>query len=112
VFNAYWALLTSLRRFNDGGALVGGQRAFTFTAAGRDINFVSDYAAPSNTLYALSTKELVVNRKKDWAWMDRDGSMWSRSGDTDAYKAVLYQYSNLGTYRRNAHAVMTGITEA
>lgn len=112
VFNAYWSLLTSLRRFNDGATLTGGQRSFTFTAAGRDINFVSDYAAPTGTLYALSTKELIVNRKKDWAWMDRDGSMWSRSGDTDAYKAVLYQYSQLGTYRRNAHAVLTGITEA
>lgn len=112
VFNAYWNLLTSLRRFNDTAALTGGQRSFNFTAAGKDIAFVSDFAAPSGTLYALSSKELVLNRKKDWSWMDRDGSMWTRSNNTDAYKAVLYQYSELGTYRRNAHAVMTGITEA
>jgi len=112
VFNAYWSLLTSLRRFNDGTDLKGGQRAFTFTAAGKDISFVSDFAAPSGSLYALSSKELVVNRKKDWSWMDRDGSMWSRGSGTDSYKATIYQYSELGTYRRNAHAVMTGITEA
>lgn len=112
VFNAYWNLLTGLRRFNDGVTLTGGQRSFNFTAAGKDISFVSDFAAPTGTLYALSSKELVLNRKKDWSWMDRDGSMWTRSNNTDAYKAVLYQYSELGTYRRNAHAVMTGITEA
>lgn len=112
VFNAYWNLLTGLRRFNDGVALTGGQRSFNFTAAGKDISFVSDFAAPTGTLYALSSKELVLNRKKDWSWMDRDGSMWTRSNNTDAYKAVLYQYSELGTYRRNAHAVMSGITEA
>jgi hypothetical protein len=112
VFNAYWNLLTGLRRFNDTAALTGGQRSFNFTAAGKDIAFVSDFAAPTGTLYALSSKELVLNRKKDWSWMDRDGSMWTRSNNTDAYKAVLYQYSELGTYRRNAHAVMTGITEA
>lgn len=112
VFNAYWSLLTSLRRFNDTASLTGGQRSFTFTAAGKDIAFVSDFAAPAGTLYALSSKELVVNRKKDWSWMDRDGSMWTRGAGTDSYAATLYQYSELGTYRRNAHAVMSGITEA
>jgi hypothetical protein len=111
VFNAYWDLLQGLRQFTNGATLEGGQRAFTFDAVGKPIKFVSDYAAPANTLYALSTKELVVNRKRDWSWMDRDGSMWSRVADTDAYEARIFQYSQLGTYRRNAHAVLTGITE-
>ena len=111
VFNAYWDLLQGLRQFTNGATLEGGQRAFTFDAVGKPIKFVSDYAAPANTLYALSSKELVVNRKRDWAWMDRDGSMWSRVADTDAYEARIFQYSQLGTYRRNAHAVMTGIAE-
>jgi hypothetical protein len=111
VFNAYWDLLQGLRQFTNGATLEGGQRAFSFDAVGKPIKFVSDYAAPANTLYALSSKELVVNRKRDWAWMDRDGSMWSRVADTDAYEARIFQYSQLGTYRRNAHAVMTNITE-
>jgi hypothetical protein len=111
VFNAYWDLLQGLRQFTNGATLEGGQRAFSFDAVGKPIKFVSDYAAPSNTLYALSSKELVVNRKRDWAWMDRDGSMWSKVADTDAYEARIFQYSQLGTYRRNAHAVMTGIAE-
>ena len=111
VFNAYWNLLQGLRQFTNGATLQGGQRAFTFDGVGKPIKFVSDYAAPKGTLYALSSKELVINRKKDWSWMDRDGSMWSRVADTDAYEARLYQYSELGTYRRNAHAKLSNIAE-
>ena len=111
VFNAYWSLLTSLRRYTDGSGLQGGQRAFSFDAMGKQIKFVSDYAAPKGTLYALSSSELVINRKRDWAWMDRDGSMWRRVADTDAYEARIFQYSEIGTYRRNAHAKLTGIAE-
>ncbi len=111
VYNAYWNLLQGMRQFTNGAGLTGGQRSFSFEALGKPIKFVSDYAAPKGTLYALSSKELVINRKKDWAWMDRDGSMWSRVADTDAYEARLYQYSEIGTYRRNAHAKMTGIAE-
>jgi len=111
VFNAYWDLLQGLRQFTNGATLEGGQRAFSFDAVGKPIKFVSDYAAPKGTVYALSSKEIVVNRKKDWSWMDRDGSMWSRVADTDAYEARYYQYSQLGTYRRNAHAVLSNITE-
>jgi hypothetical protein len=59
----------------------------------------------------LSSKELVINRKRDWSWMDRDGSMWTRAGDTDAYKATIFQYSEIGTYRRNAHAKLSNIAE-
>ena len=111
VFNAYWNLLQGLRQFTNGATLTGGQRAFSFDALGKPIKFVSDYAAPEGTLYALSSKEIVLNRKRDWSWMDRDGSMWSRVADTDAYEARYFQYSQLGTHRRNAHAVMTGIAE-
>ncbi len=111
VYNAYWNLLQGLRQFTNGAALTGGQRSFTFEALGKPIKFVSDYAAPKGTLYALSSKEIVINRKRDWAWMDRDGSMWSRVADTDAYEARLYQYSEIGTYRRNAHAKLSNIAE-
>lgn len=111
VFNAYWNLLQGLRQFTNGATLTGGQRAFSFDALGKPIKFVSDYAAPKGTLYALSSKEIVLNRKRDWSWMDRDGSMWSRVADTDAYEARYFQYSQLGTYRRNAHAVLSNIAE-
>ena len=111
VYNSYWNTLQGMRQFTNGATLTGGQRSFTFEALGKPIKFVSDYAAPKGTIYALSSKELVINRKKDWSWMDRDGSMWSRVANTDAYEARLYQYSEIGTYRRNAHAKLSNITE-
>lgn len=111
VYNAYWNLLQGFRQFTNTASLTGGQRSFTFEALGKPIRFVSDYAAPKGTLYALSSKEIVLNRKKDWSWMDRDGSMWSRVADTDAYEARYFQYSQLGTHRRNAHAVLSNIAE-
>lgn len=111
VYNAYWNLLQSFRQFTNTASLTGGQRSFTFEALGKPIKFVSDYAAPKGTLYALSSKELVMNQKKDWSWMDRDGSMWSRVADTDAYEARYYLYAELGTYRRNAHAKLYNIAE-
>lgn len=111
VYNAYWNLLQSFRQFTNTAELTGGQRSFSFEALGKPIRFVSDYAAPRNTLFALSSKELVMNQKKDWSWMDRDGSMWSRVADTDAYEARYYVYTELGTYRRNAHAKLTNIAE-
>jgi hypothetical protein len=111
VYNAYWNLLQSFRQFTNTASLTGGQRSFTFEALGKPIRFVSDYAAPKGTLYALSSKELVMNQKKDWSWMDRDGSMWSRVADTDAYEARYYLYAELGTYRRNAHAKLYNIAE-
>ena len=111
VYNAYWNLLQSFRQFTNTASLTGGQRSFSFEALGKPIKFVSDYAAPKGTLYALSSKELVLNRKKDWSWMDRDGSMWSRVSDTDAYEARYYMYGELGTYRRNAHAKLSNIAE-
>jgi hypothetical protein len=111
VYNAYWNLLQSFRQFTNTATLTGGQRSFNFEALGKPIRFVSDYAAPKGTLYALSSKELVMNQKKDWSWMDRDGSMWSRVADTDAYEARYYLYAELGTYRRNAHAKLSNIAE-
>lgn len=111
VYNAYWNLLQGMRQFTNGAGLTGGQRSFTFEALGKPIKFVSDYAAPKGTLYALSSSELVINRKRDWAWMDRAGSMWTQVADTDAYKATIFQYSELGTYRRNAHAKLSNIAE-
>ena len=111
VYNAYWNLLQSFRQFTNTATLTGGQRSFNFEALGKPIRFVSDYAAPKGTLFALSSNELVMNQKKDWSWMDRDGSMWSRVADTDAYEARYYLYAELGTYRRNAHAKLSNIAE-
>jgi hypothetical protein len=43
--------------------------------------------------------------------MNRDGSNWQRVIGFDAYEATMYQYSELGTHRRNTHGLMSDITE-
>ncbi len=43
--------------------------------------------------------------------MDRDGSMWQRVVGFDAYEATMFQYSELGTHRRNSHGVIQDLTE-
>jgi hypothetical protein len=41
-----------------------------------------------------------------------DGSKWARVQGYDAYQGTLYQYSELGTGRRNTHGKITNIVEA
>ena len=47
--------------------------------------------------------------------MNRDGSNWSRvvtsAGKFDAYEATLYKYCEIGTHRRNAHGLLSDLTE-
>ena len=47
--------------------------------------------------------------------MNRSGSMWSQkrtsAGKFDAWEATLYEYSEMGTNRRNAHGIITNIQE-
>jgi hypothetical protein len=58
-------------------------------------------------------------RENDWSWMDFDGDKFERvivqggvAGNYDAYMATMFQYSELGTHRRNAHARLDDITES
>ena len=44
--------------------------------------------------------------------MQDDGAILSRVSGYDAYEAVLYVYQELGTMMRNAHVLISNITEA
>ena len=43
---------------------------------------------------------------------DDKGSVLSKISGEDAYEAVMYGYTELGTTARNAHVKLTDITEA
>ena len=90
----------------------GGFEGLAFTTDQGDIPLISDTDCPPGTIYGLSEKNIKVYREADWSFMDRDGSMWDRVQGKDAYAGTMYQYSELGTDRRNAHFVMRDITEA
>jgi hypothetical protein len=63
-------------------------------------------------MFGLNEKEMKLYRDNDWSFMSRDGSSFSRIPNVDAYESTLFQYSELGTHRRNAHFVINDLTEA
>lgn len=113
VANAYWATLEGNRRYKGDERLSGGYSATpVFQSIFGDIPITLDHYCPEGTLYALNKKEMYLHQLGDWAWMDKTGSMWQQVPDTDAYSATIFQYSNIGVFRRNTFGKLTGITEA
>jgi hypothetical protein len=116
VERAYWQLLAASRRFVDPKTYAGGYTGVEFNAGSSGpIPILTDIDAPAGKAYFLNEKEINLYRPHGFKFMDRDGSMWKQktdaSGRYDAYLASLYEYSELGTHRRNTHGVITGITE-
>jgi hypothetical protein len=116
VERAYWQLLSGSRRFVDAKTYTGGYTGVEFNAGNSGaIPMITDIDAPSGKAIFLNENEIKLYRDKEFSFIDRDGSMWQRkitsAGRFDAYIADLYEYSELGTHRRNTHGVVTGITE-
>lgn len=122
VRRAYFALLVQQRQFvntsQENKKFEGGFVGLAFTTDEGEIPIVSDTDAPKNMMYGLSEKNLKFYREKDFSFMNRDGGMWVRTPGTtggtwkDAYSATMYQYSQMGTDRRNVHFVIKDLTEA
>jgi hypothetical protein len=115
VRRAYANLLTQQRQFVNVKEFTGGFGGISFITDDGEIPIVTDNDAPPGTAWFLNEKELKLYREADWSFMDEDGSKWQRvitsAGRFDAYEAILFQYSELGTHRRNAHGVVRGLTE-
>jgi hypothetical protein len=111
VRRAYANLLTQQRRFTNTQSFTGGFSGLAFTTDKGDIPLVVDTFCPPSTIYGINEKQLKWYRESDWQFMDRDGSMWQRVIGYDAYDATLFQYSELGTHRRNTHFAITDIIE-
>jgi hypothetical protein len=111
VRRAYFNLLTQQRRFTDVKTFTGGFTGLAFTTDQGEVPVVVDVDCPPNTQYFLNEDELKWYREGDWSFMNRDGNMWDRVTNFDAYDAIMYQYSELGTHRRNSHGVIQDITE-
>lgn len=111
VRRAYANLLTQQRRFTNTQEFKGGFSGLAFTTDTGDIPMVVDTYCPPNTIYGLAEDEIKWYREADWSFMDRDGSMWQRVVGYDAYDGTMFQYSEMGTHRRNAHFILTDIVE-
>lgn len=112
VRRAYFNLLSQQRQYVNTKEFTGGFNGLAFTTDTGEIPFVADVDAPKNRQYFVNEKALTLYREGDWSWMNRDGSMWTRVTGYDAYEAQMFQYSELGTHRRNTHGVIKDLTEA
>lgn len=115
VRRAYFNLLVSNRRVVNSQEFAGGFKGLAFTVDANDIPVISDVDAPPGQMKFINEKELKWYNAGDWSFMNRDGSNWQRvmnaSGNFDAYQATMYQYAELGTHRRNAHADLQDLIE-
>ncbi len=48
---------------------------------------------------------------KDWYWEDLDGSVFKWVSNFDAWEALMKQYWQFGTHKRNAHGRFTALAE-
>ena len=48
---------------------------------------------------------------KDWDWLDKDGSMFTRVANKPAWEATLVCYADLGCQRPAGQRMLYGITE-
>jgi hypothetical protein len=115
VRRAYFNLLVQQRRMTNTTEFTGGFKGLAFTVDSGEIPIIADLDCPANVMQFLNEKELKWYNAGDWSFMDRDGSKWQRvitsAGSFDAYSAMLFQYAELGTHRRNAHGKIVDLTE-
>ena len=113
VVNAYWNVLQGKRQYvgDQVSKLVGGATTPVFQSVFGDIPITPDWACPRGAIYALNKNEMFLHQTGDWEWMNKSGTMWQQVPNTDAYSATLFQYSNIGVFRRNSFGKLTGITE-
>lgn len=113
VVNAYWNTLQGKRQYTGDNVsnMKGGMTVPVFQSIFGDIPITPDWAAPKGSVYALNKEEMYVHQIADWDWMDKTGTMWQQVPNTDAYSATIFQYSNIGVFRRNTFGKLSGITE-
>lgn len=117
VRRAYANLLQQQRSYvNTNGKFDGGYTSLAYSTPDGDIPMVVDRAAPRGTVWFMNEDEITLYRDKDWDFMNYgNGDKWKQKQvggeDYDAYIARLFQYSELGTTRRNTHAKVVDLTE-
>jgi hypothetical protein len=112
VRRSYASLLQQQRQFVNTKEFDGGFSGIGFITDRGEIPIVTDAFAPPSTAWFINEDEIKEYREDDWSWMDMDGNKWERVTGYDAYQGMMYQYSELGTGRRNTHGVIQNITES
>jgi hypothetical protein len=109
----YVNTLKAAKRFNDGQSLKlhGG---FTYIDY-NGVPFLFDDDAPKQHMFFIRPEDFLwINLNgNDFRWMQRDGAILRKveNPDTDAYKATLYKYSDLGIVRRGSQGVIYNLAD-
>lgn len=117
VRRAYANLLQQQRTYvNVEGKFDGGFKSLSYNTVNGEIPIVVDAMAPLGTAWFMNEDHIKLYQESDWSFMEYGGGdTWrlkqSGGNDYDAYVARLYQYSDLGTDRRNAHGVLKDLAE-
>lgn len=117
VQRAYANLLQQQRQYvNTNGKFDGGYKALSYQTPEGEIPMVIDVMAPKNTAWFINENHITLYQEDDWDFMTYgNGDKWRLKNtggeDYDAYVARLFQYSDLGTDRRNAHGVIRDLSE-
>ena len=111
VRRSYFNLLTTLRRYNEPKKWAGGLVGLSFMYED-DLPVVADPDMVAKSLYFIDEDEIKVYRDRDWYWEDIDGSVLKYVHDFDVFEALMKQYWQIVTHKRNAHGRFTNITEA
>lgn len=112
VSRAYGASLQSQKRFQNTLELKGGFKAISVTTVSGEVGLTWDRDVPEGTAFVLNTEHLKEHVSSDWEFMDKDGAVLSRVVGYDAYEATLFKDHELTTDKRNAHGILTSLTEA
>ena len=110
VRRSYFNLLTQQRRYTDTKSFAGGFQGLPFNY-GTEIPVVEDVDCKPNRLLFVTEDEFKIYRNKTWHWADEDGNVLKWVSGYDAFDAVMRQYWEIGTSRRNAHGQLKDITE-
>lgn len=111
VRRSYFNLLVQQRRYPNTQEFEGGFKGLAFNY-GTDVPVVEDVDHPPEKMHFLDESEFKIYRSREWHWMDDDGTVLKWVTDYDSWEALLRQYSELGTQRRNAHGRLDDIIES
>ncbi len=111
VRRAYFGILKTYRQFVNTQTFDGGFTGLPFNY-GKEIPVIDDPDCPASTMYFLDESQFSIRHTQDWHFDDRDGSIFKWRHDFDQWDVMMKRYWEFATYKRNAHGVLTTVTEA
>ena len=103
----YAALMIAFRRYVGTTEYDGGYKALDYNG----VPVIADRDCLNCRIYFLHEPDLRVYVLSDPQWMNKDGSIYHRLADKDAYQATLYCRETMGTDVRDKHVLLAAISE-